>query len=91
MVRLSDINSEKSSFECETSGIISEMSCLNEKKAAEIGLVGFGGSAAAIGWISRLLLQLVGRRQTPRPAVKFGGKDTDLILLEEVMISSPPD
>ena len=51
MVRLSEISFEKS--------------CLNEKKAAVIGLVGCAGSAAMIGWIPRRLLWRVVKMQTP--------------------------
>ena len=46
------------------SEVSSQKSCLNEV-AAVIGLVGCDESAAVIGWISRSLLRLVVRTQTP--------------------------
>ena len=42
-----------------------------------IDLVGWAGSAAAVGWIPRLLLRLVVRMQTPHLAAWFGGEDAD--------------
>ena len=56
-----------------------------------IGLVGYTGSVAVIGWIPRLLLRLVARTQTPRSAVWFGGDDVDTMLLGEVTDSTPSD
>ena len=50
------------------------------KKAAVIGLVDCAESAAVIGWIPRLLLQLVVRMQIPRSAAWFGGEDADPML-----------
>ena len=54
------------------------------RKAAMLGLVGCAGSAAVIGWIAYLLLQLVVMMQTPCLAAWFGGKDADHMLLGEV-------
>ena len=42
-----------------------------------IGLVGCAGSTAVVGWIPRLLLQLVLRMQTPHSVAWFMGEDTD--------------
>ena len=61
-----------------------------EKLKAVICLVGCTGFVAVVGWISRLLLQLVVRTQIPRLATWFGGEDADPMLLGEVTDSSLP-
>ena len=71
------------------SGVSSYKSCLTEKRAAVIGLVGCAGFAAVIGCIPHLLLWLVVRMQTPHSAAWFGGEDADSMLLGKVMDSSP--
>ena len=43
-----------------------------------------------IGWISRLLLQLVVKTQTSRAAAWFGSEDTEPMLLGEATDASPP-
>ena len=75
MVRLSDICSENS--------------CLNEKKAAVIGLEDCAGSAAVVGWIPRLLLRLVVRTQTSRSVAWFCGEDSYPMPLGEITDFSP--
>ena len=68
-------------------------SCLNGRlsevrmREVMIGLVGCAGSAAVIGWIPCLLLQLVLRTETPCLEIWFGGEDPDPMLLgqEEIL------
>ena len=55
--------------------------------AAVIGLVGYAGSAAMIGWIQHLLLWLVVRMQTLHSTALKG--DADPMLLGEEIDTSP--